>query len=846
VIASPRRSSEDAPALRFGRSSRRSVCLGIGSFRVVGLLAALSACGGRFDETDVSACDSFRSTFDNTCRRTSGPSVLDTEDAASSNEAGGISPPDASDSGGDATVAGAVGEVTAFLGNAAHTNAVADPSLVPPLASRWTVTLGPGVSYPLVAKGLAYVTTTGVHTSTRSVDASLFALDVITGKTVWSVDLGGPTAASIAYDQGCIFELDESNTATQGLLRAFDAASGTLAWQTVLDPNQGFYDAPPVAYGGGVYVTGAGTGGDLYAYDEATGALTWRTALPNATEGSPAVSDGSVFIFTSCAETVAYGRSNGSPVWEDRPNECTSGVGTPVLSGGSLYTLGSQASGQRRDESSGAPLGTFDADLPPAFGAGAGFYVKGGVLYASSPTLATTSWTFAPDSGVALVPLVVGPYVYVVSAIGTVFALDAATGHVVWSEATGTPFLYQENFTTEPRIGLAAGNGVLLVPAADQLLAYASAGPSFDAGVRQERVGDASCLWGLSRSLVPGTGSTTTSMAVADMNGDGVLDLVTANAEVGGGVSILLGNGDGTFRAAIAAGKVPDGGNTVATGDLNGDGKPDVVVASTYAQGLGTPPSVLVLLGHGDGSLEAPVAYTVASSPEMVIVGDLNSDGKPDIAVGTGGSDGVSVLLNNGDGTFAPAATYKTGHQMWAVALGDVNGDDKPDLVTADADAADITVLINKGDGTFANPVDRAIDSEATFVAIRDVSGDSKADLVVASGSVEILLGNGDGTFQTPVDYRAGADPSSVAVGDLDRDGKSDLVVTNEGAGSVSIFFGNGDGTFQQQVVYSTGRGPCAAVIADFNNDGEPDVGTCNGLDDSATILLGTCGGGSD
>jgi hypothetical protein len=179
--------------------------------------------------------------------------------------------------------------------------------------------------------------------------------------------------------------------------------------------------------------------------------------------------------------------------------------------------------------------------------------------------------------------------------------------------------------------------------------------------------------------------------AGADLNGDGNLDMVGAGS--GGNVLVQLGNGDGTFQAAV---KYPTGGSgLLAVGDLNGDGKPDVVVVSvpnirpTGSQQISG--TIAVLLNNGDGTLQPAVIYGVGAGVYSVSMGDFNGDGKTDLAVIDG--FGVTVLLGNGDGTFRNPLTY--GAPALYAAVGDVNGDGKPDLVTVDDTDDGVTVLLN-------------------------------------------------------------------------------------------------------------------------------------------------------
>jgi hypothetical protein len=283
------------------------------------------------------------------------------------------------------------------------------------------------------------------------------------------------------------------------------------------------------------------------------------------------------------------------------------------------------------------------------------------------------------------------------------------------------------------------------------------------------------------------------SMVVGDFNGDGKLDLALSAGD-SGVVSVLLGNGDGTFQAPVHydAGtdptiKVPV--MWVAAGDFNRDGKLDLVVANkgTIANNF-TDSSVSVLLGNGDGTFQAAAEYGPVVNSYCVAVGDFNGDGNLDLAVANSGSlhvgAGVSVLLGNGDGTFQSAVTYDAGVACVLVTVADFNGDGKPDLAVL---GPPDRVLLGNGDGTFQSAIPFQAGGYSLSVAVADFNGDGKLDLAHANlansqnpdGTVSVLLGNGDGTFQTAVTYALGtnADPECVAVGDFNGDGKPDLAV---------------------------------------------------------------------
>jgi hypothetical protein len=273
---------------------------------------------------------------------------------------------------------------------------------------------------------------------------------------------------------------------------------------------------------------------------------------------------------------------------------------------------------------------------------------------------------------------------------------------------------------------------------------------------------------------------------------------------------------------------------SVAVGDLNGDGKPDLVVNNAESNSVG------VLLGNGDGTFQPAVTYGsggtgVSVGIGGVAIGDLNGDGKPDLAVTNVSSNSVGVLLGNGDGTFQPAVTYSSGGAGAAsIAIGDLNGDGKLDLVVAGGNGGNLSVLLGNGDGTFQPAITYGCGSGTYSVAIADLNGDGKPDLVVTNfydGVVSVLLGNGDGTFQSPVSYSSGetGGPISVAIGDLNGDGHPDLVVANDLSSSVGVLLGNGDGTFQTPVTYPSGGYAGESVaIADVNGDGWPDIVVAN------------------
>jgi FG-GAP-like repeat/FG-GAP repeat len=300
-------------------------------------------------------------------------------------------------------------------------------------------------------------------------------------------------------------------------------------------------------------------------------------------------------------------------------------------------------------------------------------------------------------------------------------------------------------------------------------------------------------------------------------------------------LSILLGNGDGTFQTPVAY-PADYYSNGIAVADFNGDGNLDVAVTS-YQQH-----TVSIYFGNGDGTFQAPVDYNVFYPPRALAIGDFDLDGSRDLAVGDNQGD-VFILLNNGDGTFRLAANASLGGPVTAIAVGDFNGDGIPDLAGADAfNGPGLTIAMGNGDGTFQDPVGYVTDGRLpTSVAVGDFNGDGTMDIVTANGgpgSVSVFLNNGDGTFQPAVNYAAGYLPSSVACADLNGDGNVDLVVANPyGNRDIKVLLGNGDGTFQAPLSYPVGDHPFAVAAGDFNGDNYPDLALA-GQDGTVDVLL--------
>jgi hypothetical protein len=330
------------------------------------------------------------------------------------------------------------------------------------------------------------------------------------------------------------------------------------------------------------------------------------------------------------------------------------------------------------------------------------------------------------------------------------------------------------------------------------------------------------------------------ALVAGDFADNGRLDLAIANYG-DNTVSVLLGNGDGTFQLPVTY-QVGLGPYALVTGDFAGTGHLDLAVANFNDN------TVALLLGNGDGTFQPQEIYAVGSGPSGLVAGDFKGDGHLDLAVADFASNDVSVLLGNGDGTFQPATKYAAGPGPAAIVAGDFNGDGHLDLAVADSfGSSNVAVLLGNGDGTFqpASLIKYAATSFSDAIVAGDFTGDGHLDLAVAdapneiAGTVSVLLGNGDGTFQPAIQYRVGWQPYSLVAGDFAGDGHLDLVTANSFSNDVSVLLGSGDGTFQPARQYRVALAPASLVAGDFAADGRLDLAVANSYSNDVTILLG-------
>ena len=305
-------------------------------------------------------------------------------------------------------------------------------------------------------------------------------------------------------------------------------------------------------------------------------------------------------------------------------------------------------------------------------------------------------------------------------------------------------------------------------------------------------------------------GANPASVTSGLFNNDNFPDLAVVNGSNAGTVSILLGNGTGGFGAAsdFSVGRIPV---SIAVGNFNADTFLDLAVVNA------DPPfggGVSILLGNGAGSFSAATNFGVGLTPSSVVVGNFNDDSLPDLAVANMGSNNVSILLGNGTGGFGRGTTFGAGTSPQSIATGDFNGDNFLDLATANNGSNNVSILLGNGTGSFSTPNSFSAGTGLQSIVAKDLNGDSKLDLAVAgSSSAAILVGNGNGGFSVPTSFATGTDSYSIIAGNFNADTLPDLAVANKGSDNVSVLLNTPNTVNFGSATYSDTEGTTDTVV---------------------------------
>lgn len=315
----------------------------------------------------------------------------------------------------------------------------------------------------------------------------------------------------------------------------------------------------------------------------------------------------------------------------------------------------------------------------------------------------------------------------------------------------------------------------------------------------------------------------TRGIRLADLDNDGRLDLVSSDH----GQANAFGGGFFVYRAQNP------GLSGIETVDVNNDGRLDILAAN-QANG-----HVKLLQGNGNNTFDRRHDILVGRGPVQLVTGDLNDDGNIDFVTANTSDDSISLMIGAGDGGFT-RTDLDAEDRPTGLALGDLTGDDTPDVVVANSGDQSITLYVNQGDGTLAGRTDIPLGSVPHRVAIADVTGDGINDIVTTNPGndrVTILPGRNDGTFDPAIFVAAGAVPTGLAIGDLNDDGRNEIIVTSPDADAVNVLYNRGGGLFSRPQAIRVGAGPTDVTLEDVDRDGRLDMVVADSTGNAVSVV---------
>ena len=386
--------------------------------------------------------------------------VIDVGPAQSSVAAPALAPPDSA---------------TTYQGDSVHDGLNAMDPLSAPLATKWSHTFPGQVGYPLFVNGRVLA---AVSDGSDTYSDHLFALDAVTGATLWSAPLPGTyQIRGIAADGTNVYVVD-----FDGLLSAYNQVTGSIVWSEQL-PNQWEFSSAPSVVRGVLYVDGAGYGGTLYAVDTSNGSILWTANLDVGGHATPAVTSSGVYLSLSCDVAYRFDPATGATDWTHTSSCAPADGQTPVVHGGNVYIREDGAAASVvLSASTGQEEGTYNSTYAPTFDRNLAFYTPGGsMLYggvnleAVDLTTGNVLWTQAGNGGFDVAPVVFNGQVAIGSTNGTVYVYNEKTGTLIWSGSVGSSISAADEYSMVLLSGLAVGGSMLLVPTFNSLVALSTA-----------------------------------------------------------------------------------------------------------------------------------------------------------------------------------------------------------------------------------------------------------------------------------------------------------------------------------------------------------------------------------